>query len=555
MASAGICVKSVVASNTSVYVGTSARDYEALLFRDPEAPAKYVGTGLGTALLANRISWFYDFRGASVALDTACSSSLTAVHLACQNLRNHESRMVIHRTQKSSLVNHQEADVSKALVGGCNLILAPDVSMIHLSNMGFFSPDGQCYSFDERANGYAKGEGVGVIVLKLLSDALKDGDTIRAVIRASGANQDGRTPGITQPSKLAQEQNIRETYRLGGLDLNTTQYFEAHGTGTQVGDPIEAEAISATFQRTGHNPLLIGALKPNIGHLESASGIASLMKTVLLLENGLIPPNIGFNRANLRIPTQDWHIKVCLAFLFRRSIAHPRHKFPVEPTSWPTRGLRRASVNSFGYGGSNTHIVLDDAFNYLKLRRLEGKHCTASLPPLYVIPGVDNAGMSPHGTIAKLNRIVTINNHPLLTPKTQPQVFLLSAFDEEGVFRLATAYREFLELKSLPASEDQSSFLHHLAYTLSEKRNALPWKSFVIAESVDQLQQDLFTNLPKPIRSSTSPTVSFIFTGQGAQWARMGYDLTTYSLYRRSLEKSEEYLRSLGCRWSLLGQY
>ncbi|KAL8719989.1 MAG: hypothetical protein Q9225_003081 [Loekoesia sp. 1 TL-2023] len=322
--------------------------------------------------------------------------------------------------------------------------------------MGFFSPDGQCYSFDERANGYAKGEGAGVIVLKLLSDALKNGDTIRAVIRASGANQDGRTPGITQPSKLAQEQNIRETYRLGGLDLNTTQYFEAHGTGTQVGDPIEAEAISAAFQRTGHNPLLIGALKPNIGHLESASGIASLMKTVLVLENGLIPPNIGFNRANVRILTHDWHIKVCLTFLLRRSIAHPRHKFPVEPTSWPTKGLRRASVNSFGYGGSNTHIVLDDAFNYLKLRCLEGKHCTASLPPLYAMPGVDNAGMSPHGTIAKINGTVTINSHPLSTPKTQPQVFLLSAFDEEGVRRLATAYREFLESKSLPAREDQN---------------------------------------------------------------------------------------------------
>lgn len=195
-------------------------------------------------------------------------------------------------------------------MGGCSLILAPDVSMIHLSNMGFFSPDGRCYTFDDRANGYAKGEGAGFVVIKLLSDALADGNTIRAVVRATGLNQDGKTPGLTQPSSTAQEQNIRNTYASGGLDLGMTQYFEAHGTGTQIGDSIEVQAIGAAFQRSKDDPLYVGAVKPNIGHLEAGSGIASLIKTIMVLEKGSIPPNINFKRPNVALPTERWHIRV-----------------------------------------------------------------------------------------------------------------------------------------------------------------------------------------------------------------------------------------------------
>lgn len=184
------------------------------------------------------------------------------------------------------------------------------MSIIPLTNMGFFSPDGKCFSFDRRANGYAKGEGAGLIVIKLLADAIKDGDTIRAVIRATGANQDGKTPGLTQPSERAQEENIRETYNKGGLDMNVTKHFEAHGTGTQIGDPIEAAAINAAFQRTSENPLYIGAVKPNIGHLEAASSIAGLIKSVMILEKGVIPPNINFEKPNVKIPVEKWHLKV-----------------------------------------------------------------------------------------------------------------------------------------------------------------------------------------------------------------------------------------------------
>lgn len=195
--------------------------------------------------------------------------------------------------------------------------------MVHLSNMGFFSPDGRCYTFDRRANGYAKGEGAGVVVIKLLKDAIKDGDTIRAVIRATGTNQDGKTPGLTQPSKAAQEENILATYHAGGLDLDTTKYFEAHGTGTQIGDPIEAEAISAAFQKRKEDPIYVGTVKPNIGHLESASGVASLIKAILILEKGLIPPNINFECPNESIPMEDWHIKVRLILRFFLAVSNP----------------------------------------------------------------------------------------------------------------------------------------------------------------------------------------------------------------------------------------
>lgn len=195
-------------------------------------------------------------------------------------------------------------------MGGCSLILAPDVSMIHLSNMGFLSPDGRCRTFDDHADGYAKGEGAGFIVIKLLADALADGNTIRAVIRATGTNQDGKTPGLTQPSSTAQERNIRSTYASGGLDLGVTKYFEAHGTGTQIGDPIEVQAIGAAFKKSADDPLYVGAVKPNIGHLEAGSGVAGLIKTIMILEKGLIPPNINFERPNVALSTERWHIRV-----------------------------------------------------------------------------------------------------------------------------------------------------------------------------------------------------------------------------------------------------
>lgn len=182
--------------------------------------------------------------------------------------------------------------------------------MNQLSTLGFLSPDGRSYSFDSRANGYAKGEGVSVVVLKRLSDAIRDNDSIRGVIRGTTVNQDGRTPGITQPSKYAQTENILQAYKDANLDLQETNYFEAHGTGTAIGDPLEAEAIHNAFQRPSEEPLWIGTLKANIGHLEAAAGVASLIKGVLVLENGILPPNADFRVPNPNIPIDKYNFKV-----------------------------------------------------------------------------------------------------------------------------------------------------------------------------------------------------------------------------------------------------
>ncbi|EOD51962.1 putative polyketide synthase protein [Neofusicoccum parvum UCRNP2] len=242
-------------------------------------------------MLSNRISHFYDLRGPSLTVDTACSSGLYAFHLACQSLRLGESEI--------------------GIVSGSNTYLSPHAMSVPLSNAGFLSPDGRCYSFDHKANGYARGEGFGTVIIKPLRNAIRDGDTIRAVVRASGVNQDGRTPSITQPSAVAQAAMIRTTYAAGGLDFGTTQYIEAHGTGTSVGDPLEAQAIGEVFRDSRDAvPLHVGSVKTNIGHLEGASGLAGLLKTVLVLEKGLIPPNVGFEKPNPSIDTEGLGIQV-----------------------------------------------------------------------------------------------------------------------------------------------------------------------------------------------------------------------------------------------------
>lgn len=289
---AGISIQDAGASKTGVFVGCFAKEYDTIFSRDPDYQPQYQASGTGSAMLSNRLSWFYDFRGPSITLDTACSSSLNALHLACQSLLIGES--------------------STAIVGGCNVILNPE-TMMSLSNLQVLSPDSLCYSFDHRANGYSRGEGFAVIVLKRLSRALADNDTIRAIIRATGSNQDGKTPGITQPSELAQATLIKETYEKASLDLGVTRFFESHGTGTQIGDITEATAIHSVFGEvtSPEKPLVIGAVKSNIGHLEGASGLASIIKTVMILENGVIPPNINFERVNPQIPAKKWNIQVC----------------------------------------------------------------------------------------------------------------------------------------------------------------------------------------------------------------------------------------------------
>ena len=251
---AGLAIDTVTGSNTSVFVSGFNHDHLANLNTDPESKMKYKPTGTTNSLLSNRVSWFFDFKAPSVTLDTACSSSMVALHLGCQSLATGESDM--------------------SVISGVTMISFP-TDIMSMGHHGFLSPKGRCFSFDHRADGYARGEGVGSLVVKRLSDAVRDGNIVRAIIRGTGVNQDGRTPGIAMPSSSAQESLMRKVYTSAGLDFQKTMMVEAHGTGTAAGDPTEANAIAKTFaSRKSSIPMFVGAIKSGIGHLEGGAGIA-----------------------------------------------------------------------------------------------------------------------------------------------------------------------------------------------------------------------------------------------------------------------------------------
>lgn len=489
----------VSGSKTSVYTGCFTNDWQLLCFKDAEQSSKYAGLGIEPCMLANRISWFFGLTGISANLDSACSSSLVALDVACKGLLNRDANM--------------------SIVAGSNLILSPDMMHV-LVNLNMLSVDGQCFSFDHRANGYARGDGYGVLVLKRLSDALQDNDTIRAVIRSTASNSDGYTPGITQPSRDSQVALIREAYERVGLTMDSTRFIEAHGTGTVVGDPIEASAIGAAFRlsRTCKDPLYVGAVKSNVGHLEGASGIAGVIKAILVLEKAVIPPNANFERLNPAIDAD---------FL--------RIKFPVEQTPWGAKGLRRASVNSFGFGGTNSHAILDDAFHYLRDHGLVGNHCSTQDPPCDETLGVTDIQSSEALTEVLENRA--------------PNIFVWSARDENVLRRLAADYQEYLSsLKIVPSQI--SHFLGNLAYTLASRRTLFTWRSFLVGSTMSDLTH-LEDRLSIPQQATSTPSLGFVFTGQGAQWAGMGRDLLRYAVFERSLCECEEYMAELGCQWQL----
>ncbi|KAI0415231.1 putative polyketide synthase [Xylaria grammica] len=501
---AGIQMQQVSGSSTAVYTGSFNMDYMLQLNRDPEAPPTYAAVGFGLSMLANRISWFFNLRGPSIGLDSACSSTAMAIDIACQALRNRSCDM--------------------SMVAGCNLATSPE-SYIWMSNINFLSPDSRCYSFDHRANGYARGEGIAVLILKRLSDAIRDGNTIRAIIRATGSNEDGRTPGITQPSATAQTSLIRETYKRAHLSMEHTRYFEAHGTGTPIGDPIEAQAIGTAFQgaRSCEDPVYVGAVKSNIGHLEGASGLAAVIKTVLVLEKAVIPPNANFEKINPKIDSQFLNLR-----------------FPRDSIPWPTSGLRRASISSFGYGGSNSHVVLDDAYNYLRLRNLVGKHWARTLPPR-------NASSSDSLAISHspLHESVAIE-------ASHPTLLIFSAADENGTARISKGYEAYYVGKGSPEGAVGLDILRNLAFTLDTHRSHLSWRSYVVLRSPMELS-NLTSSVTSSVRAaSKAPRLGFVFSGQGAQWYAMGRELLCYTPFQAELESAGHYLETLGCSWSVL---
>ncbi|OIW29210.1 hypothetical protein CONLIGDRAFT_715584 [Coniochaeta ligniaria NRRL 30616] len=521
--SAGTPLHHLAGSDAGCFVGCFTQDYDEMAKRDAETLPKYHSIGTGKSILSNRISFCLDLRGPSVTLDTACSSGLVALHLACQSLR--------------------AGECGSALVGAANLLLSPDIA-VGMTNLGFLSPEGISHAFDSRADGYARGEGVAALVLKPLDGALRDGDVVRCVIRGTAVNSNGRRTagGITLPSREAQTSLIREAYRQAGLlegeEMARTAYVEAHGTGTAAGDPVEARAVGEVLGRAKgrEGKLYIGSIKTNVGHLEGASGLAGLIKAILSIEAAVILPNIWFDKGNPEIDFDGLNIKV-----------------PTELAPWPVPGLRRASVNGFGYGGTNSHVIIDDAYHYLSSRGLQGNHKTRIR-----VPDSDYTNF----LLANNNIATQVNGHAHdNTSQTRLWLFPLSASDPTALTNGSSSLARYIE-SAHQAGRTGHDFLDELSYTLNNRRSKLEYRRGIVAGTENELiaKLDEFeqtTTAPsRVIKDATvTPKIAFIFTGQGAQWWGMGRELVvSHPVFRATLDRCAEAVQNLGPPWDLLDE-
>ncbi|KAF7915375.1 uncharacterized protein EAE97_012202 [Botrytis byssoidea] len=486
---AGLTLEQLSGSNTGVYVGQWASDYQEMLLRDIDFPPIYQASGVGAAISSNRISYCFNLHGPSLTLDTGCSASLVALHQAVHSLRAGET--------------------DKCFVAGVNLQLDPQ-RYGYQNKLSMFSKQGKSFTFDHRAktaSGYGRGEGCSGVVLMPLSQAQKQGFPIRAVVQNSVANQDGKTNGITVPSAEAQSAAIEKAYAQVGL-VPYADYVEAHGTGTAVGDPIEARAIAKVLGagRESDSPLPIGSLKANIGHTESAAGLTGLIKAVLMLENNMIPPQVNFEKANPEIDLDALNLRI--------------------PITLESRPLKRISVNSFGYGGTNAHVVVDAAGD------------VATVKPT-----------------SQSNGISTTHDHhvPEDVSRAKERLFVLSAASEKSCQDMLSKVAKYLESKA--DSSDADTLLSRLAYTLS-RRSVMANRVGVVASDLNDLVAQL-TNLSTEAipraDHQTTPRIGFVFSGQGAQYPRMGQSLLgTWPTFTASMKRAAACIKACGSSWDLL---
>jgi acyl transferase domain-containing protein/SAM-dependent methyltransferase len=458
---AGHAGSGLAGSRTGVYLGVANNDYGRALYAHAEAIDAYFATGNAYSVVAGRLAYFLGVHGPAIAVDTACSSSLVALHLAIQGLRLRECDM--------------------ALAGGVNLILTPEMN-INFSKASMMAPDGRCKTFDASADGYVRGEGCGMLVLRRLSDARADGDRILAVVRGSALNQDGRSGGLTAPNGPAQEAVIRAALDSAGVTGAAIGYVETHGTGTPLGDPIEVGALAAALckDRNPARPLPIGSVKTNLGHLEAAAGVASVVKVVLALQRGEIPPHLHFSRGN---PHIDWTQPL---------------RVPTAAEVWePIEGRRLAGVSSFGFSGTNAHVIIEEA------------------------PSAESPAPTQRAA----------DDRPA-------HLLALSARDPAALADLARAYAACLQqgvaLSDLcfTAHIGRTHFSHRLA-VVGATRDAL---SHALAAHADGLESESLAC--DRVEGSARPQVAFLFTGQGAQHAGMGRVLyETAPVFRRALDR------------------
>ncbi len=474
--SAGIAPDQLAGSPTGVFVGIVNNDYQQLQLANGGIRYidTYYGSGTGHSIASGRVSYVLGLRGPSVSVDTACSSSLVAVHLAVLSLRSGDCRM--------------------ALAAGTNAMLAPE-GTIALSKFHFMAPDGRCKAFDARADGFVRGEGCGVVVLKRLSDALADGDPIQAVILGSAANQDGASSGLTAPNGPSQEAVFRDALANAGVSPAEVGFVETHGTGTTLGDPIELQALGSVF-KDGHSPdkpLYLGAVKTNIGHLESAAGIAGLIKLVLTIKHRTIPPNLHFTRPN---PHVDWE-------------ALPL-QVPIRPIPWQAEGRLVGGVSSFGFSGTNVHVVVAEA---------------------------------PDGTPEQPEAEQADSRPPVERPA---HLLTLSAQTEKALKDLAGRFQEHL-------AQNSGASLADIAYTLNTGRAQFPHRLAVIASEPEAARRKLEAFLDGGSqeglvsgRTQTvdNPRIAFLFTGQGSQYIGMGRRLyETQPAFRQAMDRCAEVLQ------------
>ncbi|RYP67662.1 hypothetical protein DL771_007129 [Monosporascus sp. 5C6A] len=489
----GVTLQQLRGAQIGCFVGSYAVDYADIQARDPEDRAPSVTIGVGRAILSNRISHFLNIKGPSMTIDTACSGSLVALDVACRYLRTRE--------------------VDGAIVAGCNLYLSPEHNMDVGPMKGASSLSGKCHTFDVKADGYIKAEGVNAVMVKRLPDALRDGDPIRAVILGTATNSDGNTPGIASPSPEAQAAAIRAAYANAGItNFNDTTYIECHGTGTQAGDPTEVGGIASVFAPTRNpdQPLIIGSVKSNIGHSEPAAGISGLIKAILSLETGTIFGNPTFITPNPKIDFKGQKV-------FATRTAMP----------WPAGARKRASVNSFGYGGSNAHVVLESAEQYLQDQQ------ALNYVFSHLAERADFFGDDDLSSVTKVAK--------------QPQLLVFSANDEASLRGYVKLLRKHLINPSVKAD------LRDLAFTLSEKRSLHFNRAFLLTDRVALDEGALVLGKKSP----ETPKIGFVFTGQGAQWSQMGKALVgTFPTTKDFLNHLDNILQTtvVPPSWSLLDE-
>lgn len=473
---AGILPASLEGRKVGVFVGAMNADYANMQLQHIEDIDAFTGPGSQLAITANRISYFFDFRGPSLSIDTACSSSLVAIHEACQSLRSGDSSPL-------------------AIACGVNVILSP-VGHVFFSKAGVLSADGNIRTFDADAGGFSRGEGVGVVVLKRLSDAQRDGDPIIAVIRGSAVNQDGRTNGIMAPNRFSQEKVLVEAYQNAGVKPGDIQYVELHGTGTLLGDPIEANALGTILAegRNPEEPCLVGSVKSNIGHLESAAGIAGFIKTALMLKHKQFVPSLHFEKPNPYIPFDSLPLRVA-----------------TELSDWACSGTRLAGVSAFGFGGTNAHIILEEA------------------------PASDE-----HLRLVRPSAADAV--------ETKSHILPLTAKSESSLRRLAQAYLARIQ-------SDQPISIADLCYTASVRRTHHPYRTAFVFRDIPELTNKLTSYLDGETAAAdiysgkagyAAKRICFVFSGQGPQWWGMARELLhTDAVFREAVLACSDIFQSL----------